>query len=57
MKLWVSMRIVLKFIWEVAIGIAGLGFLVGFLMKEIELRKTLETDFGMTKKDAKKEGS
>jgi hypothetical protein len=47
----------LKFIWEVAIGIAGMGFLVGFLMKEIELRKTLKTDFGMTKKDAKKEGS
>jgi hypothetical protein len=47
----------LKFIWEVAVGIAGLGFLVGFLIQEIELRKTLETDFGMTKKGAKKEGS
>ncbi|KAF4634207.1 hypothetical protein G7Y89_g3911 [Cudoniella acicularis] len=45
----------LRFLWEIALGIAGLGLLVAFLEKEIVLRKTLETDYGMTKKKLKDE--
>jgi hypothetical protein len=34
----------LKFIWQVALGLAALGLLVVFSLKDIELRKTLETE-------------
>ena len=37
----------LKLIWQVAIGISGLGFLLVVLEKEVKLRTELETKFGM----------
>lgn len=40
----------LKFVWEIAIIFAGLGFLVAWGMRESKLKKTLDTEFGMKKK-------
>lgn len=44
----------LKFIWEIALGISGLAFLISLFLAEVELRDTLSTDFGI-KKDGKEE--
>lgn len=33
--------------WQVAIGFSLLGFLIGFVIKDIHLRTDLETDFGL----------
>lgn len=41
----------LKVVWQVAIGIAGLGFLLVFLEKEVMLRTELETEFGLKKRE------
>jgi hypothetical protein len=48
----------LKLVWQVAIGIAGLGFLIVFVEKEINLRTDLKTDYGIEEKEkrAKTEG-
>lgn len=45
----------LKFIWQIALGICGLAFLISLFMKEIEMRNTLKSDFGLQKKDQKEE--
>ena len=37
----------LKLVWYVSIVFAGVGFLLVFLMKEIPLRKELDTQFGI----------
>jgi hypothetical protein len=37
----------LKFIWQIALGISGLAFLILLFLAEIELRNTLKTNFGM----------
>lgn len=47
----------LRRIWQVGIGFAALGFLLVFLEKEIPLRQELETEFGMEKKEDKKDAS
>ncbi|EHK42446.1 uncharacterized protein TrAtP1_002544 [Trichoderma atroviride] len=46
----------LRLTWYVSLGFAVLGFLLCFVEKEIDLRQTLETDFGLESetKDAKK---
>ena len=43
----------LKLVWQVAIGIAGLGFLIVFVEKEIKLRTDLKTDYGIEEKQKK----
>ncbi|KAI8627366.1 MFS general substrate transporter [Xylariaceae sp. FL1651] len=40
----------LKLTWQVSLGFALLGFLLCFLQKEISLRTTLETQFGLDEK-------
>ncbi|PSN67739.1 MFS general substrate transporter [Corynespora cassiicola Philippines] len=40
----------LKQVWQVGIGFAILGFLIAWGMKETELKKTLDTDFGLAQK-------
>jgi MFS family permease len=45
----------LKFVWQVAIGISGFAFLLVFLEKHHELRKTLDTKFGVEEKDKEEE--
>jgi hypothetical protein len=37
----------LRTVWLIGIAFAGLGFLLVFVEKEIELRKELNTEFGM----------
>ncbi|RDL35875.1 uncharacterized protein BP5553_06487 [Venustampulla echinocandica] len=37
----------LKLVWQVAIGVAGVGVLLVFMEKEIKLRTGLNTEFGM----------
>ncbi|KAL0932247.1 major facilitator superfamily transporter [Colletotrichum truncatum] len=37
----------LKLVWQVAIGFAVLGFLLSFLVQNLELRKTNDTEFGL----------
>jgi MFS family permease len=37
----------LKVVWQVAIGIVGLAFLLSFLEKEIKLREELDTKYGL----------
>ena len=37
----------LKLIWQVAIGIAGVGFLLVFLQREVTMRTDIDTEFGM----------
>ena len=46
----------LKLVWKVAIGVAGLGFLLVFVEKEIDLKTDLKTDYGMKEKKAKMGG-
>ena len=41
----------LKLVWRVAVGFSGLCFLLAFLEKEVSLRKTVETDFGLKEKE------
>ncbi|KAF4629175.1 hypothetical protein G7Y89_g8972 [Cudoniella acicularis] len=41
----------MKMVWQVAIAFTALGFIVSWLVKEIELRKTLDTEYGL--KDSK----
>lgn len=41
----------LKQVWYVGIAFAGLAFLLAFLEKEIEMRKELETEYGLKKKE------
>jgi hypothetical protein len=43
----------LKFVWQVAIGISGFTFLLVFLEKHYELRKTLDSKFGVKEKSKK----
>ncbi|KAI4199284.1 MAG: hypothetical protein LQ346_002593 [Caloplaca aetnensis] len=43
----------LKRTWQVAIGFAGLGFVLVSLEREIKLRQDLNTEFGVTPKEAK----
>jgi hypothetical protein len=43
----------LKLLWQVSIGVAGLGFLLVFVEKEITLRTHLKTDYGVTEKEKK----
>jgi hypothetical protein len=40
-----------KAVWQVAIGAAGLGFLVVFIEWEIKLQAVLKTDFGISEKE------
>jgi hypothetical protein len=44
----------LKVVWQVAIGIVGLAFLLSFLEKEIKLREELDTEYGLEKKEKSK---
>jgi len=44
----------LKLAWQVAVAIAGVGFLLVFFEKEIKLRTELETEFGITQKETSK---
>ncbi|KAL3489048.1 major facilitator superfamily domain-containing protein [Aspergillus germanicus] len=37
----------LRWVWRVSVIFAGLGFLVAWLEREVELRTTLETEFGI----------
>ena len=46
----------LKRTWQVAIGFAAFGFVLVSLEREIKLRKDLDTEFGMTKKEKVKGG-
>jgi hypothetical protein len=39
----------LKLVWEVAVAVAGLGFLLVFVEKEVKLRTALNTEFGIKK--------
>lgn len=41
----------LKLVWQVDIGIAGVGFLLVFFEKEVKLRTDLDTKFGLKKGD------
>jgi MFS family permease len=41
----------LKVVWQVAIGIVGLAFLLSFLEREIKLREDLDTEYGLKKKE------
>ena len=45
----------LKLVWQVAIAIAGLAFLLVIIEKEVKLRTELDTEFGITDEKAKKE--
>ena len=40
----------LRLVWQVAIGISAVGFLLVSLEKEVKLRTVLETDFGLQEK-------
>jgi hypothetical protein len=44
----------MKLVWQVAIAFAILGFLITWGEKEVELRKTLNTEYGMKEKNIKK---
>ncbi|KAL4877031.1 hypothetical protein BJY04DRAFT_199123 [Aspergillus karnatakaensis] len=37
----------LKWVWRVSVVFAGVGFLVAWMESHVELRKTLETEFGL----------
>ncbi|KAI9766171.1 MAG: hypothetical protein M1840_006738 [Geoglossum simile] len=41
----------LKLIWQVALCVAGLGFLIAFFEEELEMRTELNTDFGVEEKE------
>lgn len=44
----------LKLVWQVAIAISGLAFLLVIIEKEVKLRTELDTEFGMTDENPKK---
>jgi hypothetical protein len=44
-------------VWRVGVGVAGLAFLIVFLEKEIKLRRTLDTKFGMKEKKRETEAA
>ncbi|PON28895.1 hypothetical protein TGAM01_v202003 [Trichoderma gamsii] len=46
----------LRLTWYVSLGFAVLGFLLCFVEREIDLRQTLETDFGLEVNEAKNTG-
>jgi hypothetical protein len=41
----------LKAVWQGAVGVVGLAFLLSFLEKEIKSREELDTEYGLTDKD------
>jgi len=43
----------LQRVWQIGIPFAGVAFLFAFLLKEVPLRKELESEFGMTEKEKK----
>ncbi|OGM48768.1 hypothetical protein ABOM_003024 [Aspergillus bombycis] len=45
----------LQRVWQISIVFAGAGFLVAWLEKEVELRTTLETDYGLKGTQSEKE--
>jgi MFS family permease len=46
----------LKFVWRVGIGLAGFAFLIVLLEKDIKLRETNETEYGLTERENEKDG-
>ncbi|GFN17093.1 hypothetical protein AtubIFM56815_004911 [Aspergillus tubingensis] len=38
-------------VWQISVVFAGLGFIIAWLEKEVELRTTLESEFGLKEKD------
>ncbi|KAB5513325.1 major facilitator superfamily-domain-containing protein [Coniochaeta sp. 2T2.1] len=47
----------LRYVWYAAIAVAVAGFLVVFVEREIDLRTTLNTEFGIEKGEKSKEGA
>ncbi|KAB5559563.1 major facilitator superfamily domain-containing protein [Coniochaeta sp. 2T2.1] len=47
----------LRYVWYAAIAVAIAGFLVVFVEREIDLRTTLDTEFGLEKGEKSKEGA
>ena len=45
----------LRYVWYAAVAVALAGFLVVFLEREIDLRTTLDTSFGMAEKEQEKD--
>ena len=45
----------LKLVWQIALGFSGLCFLIVFAEKEVNMRKTVQTDFGLKERQKKKE--
>lgn len=43
----------MKLVWYISVGFAAFGFFLAFLMKEVPLRKELETEFGIDEKRQK----
>ncbi|KAL8748176.1 MAG: hypothetical protein Q9190_000071 [Brigantiaea leucoxantha] len=46
----------LRLVWQTALGISCLGFLIVFLEKEIQLRTTLDTEFGLEEDHTREKG-
>ncbi|KAF2642238.1 MFS general substrate transporter [Massarina eburnea CBS 473.64] len=46
----------LKQVWQIAIAFSALGFLVAWGVRSVEMRKTLETDYGLKEKEGKENG-
>ncbi|GKZ20410.1 hypothetical protein AbraIFM66951_009591 [Aspergillus brasiliensis] len=46
----------LQRVWQISVVFAGLDFLFAWLEKEVELRTTLETEYGPEEKEASPEG-
>lgn len=44
----------LRLVWQVGLGFAGFAFLLTLLLKQMNLRTEIETDFGLETKDNKK---
>ncbi|PWY96537.1 MFS general substrate transporter [Aspergillus sclerotioniger CBS 115572] len=44
--------VALQRVWQISVVFAGLGFLIAWLEKEVELRTTLETEYGQEKKES-----
>ena len=47
----------MRAVWLVGIALAGVGFLVTFLEKEVKLRESLNTEFGMEVEKKEHEGT
>ena len=45
----------LRIVWYVSFAFAILGFLVAFVLKEVPMRESLETEFGLQEKKTKDE--